>query len=125
MQKPIKNNFHGILKQKADNYAYLVYKATKKFPKEEVFGITSQLKRASLSVVLNYIEGYARIGEVQYRNFLRMSYGSLKESQYLLEFSFREKYLKIDDYNNLINLSEELGAMLWSTIKGLNEKCGK
>lgn len=117
--------FHDILKKKADNYAYLVYVATKLFPREEIYGITSQLRRSALSVVLNYIEGYARIGEIQYRNFLRMSYGSLKESQYLIEFSYRENYLSKEDYNRLINLSEELGAMLWSIINGINNKCGK
>ncbi|MDD5464001.1 MAG: four helix bundle protein [Candidatus Moranbacteria bacterium] len=117
--------FHDILKQKADNYAYLVYAATKSFPKDEMYGIISQLRRSALSVVLNYIEGYARIGEVQYRNFLRMSYGSLKESRYLLDFSYREKYLNEEEYKKLINLAEELGAMLWSIIDGINSKCGK
>jgi len=119
------NKFHEILKQKADSYAYLVYVATKNFPRDEIYGMTSQLRRAALSVVLNYIEGYARMGDVQYRNFLRTSYGSLKESQYLLEFAYREKYLSEEDYKKLINLGEELGAMLWSTIDGINGKCGK
>lgn len=117
--------FHDILKKKADDYAYFVYGVTKFFPRDEIYGITSQIRRSALSVVLNYIEGYARIGEIQYRNFLRMSYGSLKESQYLIEFSYREKYLSKEDYNKLINLSEELGAMLWSIINGINKKCGK
>src|SRR5476649_155700 len=99
------NKFHDILKQKADNYAYLAYAATKGFPREEIYGITSQLRRSALSVVLNYIEGYARIGDAQYRNFLRIAYGSLKESQYLIEFSYREKYLSEEEYNKLINLA--------------------
>lgn len=117
--------FHDKLKKKADEYAYLVYHETKTFPREEIYGLTSQLRRAALSVVLNYTEGYARQGEVQYRNFLRISYGSLKESQYLLYFSFREKYLNEDEYKKIINLGEELGAMLWSTIGGISNKCGK
>ena len=111
--------FHDILKQKADEFAFSVYAATKKFPKEEIYGMTSQLRRASLSVVLNYIEGYARIGDKQYKNFLKMSYGSLKESKYLIYFSYREGYISKENYNKLISLAEEIGAMLWKTIQGI------
>lgn len=113
--------FHDILKKKADEFAFSVYKITKNFPKDEIYGITSQLRRSSLSVILNYIEGYSRIGDKQYKNFLRMSYGSLKESKYLIYFSCREGYIKKDCYNKLINLSEEIGAMLWKTIQGIKD----
>ena len=120
----MEQKFHDILKEKADEFALAVYEATRDFPREEIYGITSQLRRAALSVILNYIEGYARVGNKSYKNFLQISYGSLKESKYLIYFSYREKYLKDDEYNNLINLGEELGAMLWSTIDGLSKKCG-
>lgn len=76
-----------------DEYAHFVYKLTKTFPKDEVYGITSQLRRSSVSVILNYIEGYARIKDKVHKNFLEISYGSLKESKYLLHFSFIENYL--------------------------------
>ena len=105
-----------------DNYVHFVYKFTKSFPKEELYGTTSQLKRASLSVVLNYIEGYARLGDKQLKNFLQMSYGSLKETKYLLYFAEREGYIEKENYKKLINLSEEIGAMLWTTIKGIKVK---
>ncbi len=117
-----KNSFHDILKNKADEFAFLVYKITKDFPRDEIYGITSQLRRASLSVVLNYIEGFARVGDKQFKNFLQMSYGSLKESKYLLYFSYREKYMNEKEYKKLISLSEELGAMLWKTIQGVKNK---
>jgi len=116
------DNFHKILKQKLDEFAFLVYKCSKEFPREEIYGITSQLRRASLSIVLNYIEGYARLGDNQLKYFLQMSYGSLKETKYLLYFSEREGYIKSENYKKLINLSEEIGAMLWTTIKGIKEK---
>jgi len=51
-----------------------------------------------------------------------MSYGSLKETKYLLYFSEREGYIEKENYKKLINLSEEIGAMLWTTIKGIKEK---
>ncbi|PJB19449.1 four helix bundle protein, partial [Candidatus Falkowbacteria bacterium CG_4_9_14_3_um_filter_36_9] len=59
-------------------------KITRSFPKDELYGITSQLRRAALSVILNYIEGYARKRDKVYKNFLEISYGSLKEAKYLL-----------------------------------------
>ena len=117
------NKFHDDLKKKMDDYAFGVYVVTKKFPKDEMYGITSQLRRSALSVILNYIEGFARTGDKQLKNFLNISYGSLKESKYLLYFSKREEYIEEVEYEKLIKLSEEIGAMLWTTIRGLKEKC--
>ena len=90
---------------------------TRTFPKEELFGIVSQWRRSSLSIALNYVEGFARIGVANNKNFLRISFGSLKESQYLLEFSFVEKYITEEDYNYAKSLSDKIGAMLWGVIK--------
>ncbi len=114
-----KTSFHGILKTKMDELAHLTYKATREFPKDELFGIVSQLRRAVLSVILNYTEGYARSRKAVMINFLEISYGSLKETKYLLHFSWKEKYLSEESYKKLIILAEEIGAMLWRTIKNL------
>lgn len=113
--------FHDDLKLKMDNYVHLVYKITKNFPRDELYGITSQLRRAALSVILNYIEGYARKRNKAkvYKNFLEISYGSLKESKYLLHFSLVENYITKDDYEKAVKLAEDIGAMLWGTIKNL------
>ncbi len=62
--------FHEKLKMKMDNFTHGVYRATRDFPREEIYGVTSQLRRVSLSVILNYIEGYARQKEKVYKNFL-------------------------------------------------------
>lgn len=82
-------------------YVKHVYILTESFPRDELFGVTSQFRRASMSVILNYIEGYARRkgsrGKV-YNNFLEISYGSLKESKYLVYFSYTENYLTKHDY---------------------------
>ncbi|MEF3691810.1 MAG: four helix bundle protein [Candidatus Moraniibacteriota bacterium] len=115
-------NFHDILKKKADRFAFYTYKISKNFPKEEIYGITSQLRRSSLSVILNYIEGYARKGDKEYKYFLKISYGSLKESKYLIFFAYREKYISKEDYNKLISLADELGAMFWSIIQKIDKK---
>ena len=112
--------YHEKLKSKMDKYVHLMYKVTRNFPKEELFGVTSQIRRSSLSVILNYIEGYARGKDKVHKNFLEISYGSLKESKYLLYFSYTEKYLDEKGYKELLKLSEEIGAMLWGIIKKLN-----
>lgn len=117
MQK--NNKFHEELRNIMDEFINKVYDCTEVFPKKEIFGLTSQLRRASLSVILNYIEGYARQGKNVLRNFLGISYSSLKECKYLIYFSYRRKYLKKEDYQKLIDLSEKIGAMLWGIIQKL------
>ncbi len=77
--------------QISDRLAWKTYECTDKFPKHELFGITSQLRRAILSVSLNIIEGYARDSKNEFRHFLRIALGSLAESGYLIEFANREK----------------------------------
>jgi len=109
--------FHEILKQKMDEYAHGVYSLTKKFPKEELYGITSQLRRSALSVILNYIEGYARNRDKVHKNFLETSYGSLKESKYLIHFSYKESLISRTEYEKLLHIAEEIGKMLWGILK--------
>ena len=111
------NQFHDQLKIKMDEYAHFVYKLSKQFPKHERYGITSQLRRSSLSVILNYIEGFARMKTKVYQNFLEIAYGSLKESKYLLHFSLIEKFLTKKDYKKALKLAEEIGAMLWKSMQ--------
>lgn len=108
--------FHDELKIKMDEFVHLIYKLTKDFPKEELYGVISQLRRAALSIILNYIEGYARVKSKVHKNFLEISYGSLKETKYLLHFSLIENYLIEEDYKKAMKLAEEIGAMLWGTI---------
>ena len=108
--------FHNQLRNKIDEFVHLVYQLTKTFPKNELYGITSQLRRASLSVALNYIEGFARNKNKVYKNFLEISYGSLQESKYLLEFSKKEGLIKELESNKVIKLADEIGAMLWGII---------
>jgi four helix bundle protein len=105
-----------------DEYVHFVYKVTKNFPKEEIYGVTSQLRRATLSVILNYIEGYARVKNKVHKNFLEISYGSLQESKYLLEFSLKEGYIVEEEYRKAIMLAENIGAMLWGVIKNIKFK---
>ena len=110
------SNYHKELKILMNEYVHFVYGLTRKFPREEIYGVISQIRRSSLSVILNYIEGYARIGEASYKNFLKIAYGSLQESKYLLEFSRDEKYLPEADYIKATKMADRIGAMLWGII---------
>ena len=114
--------FHERLRRLMDNYVHLVYKLTRGFPKGELYGVISQLRRAALSTILNYIEGFARGKGKSYKNFLDISYGSLKESQYILLFSYEEHYLSEVEYQEAHKLGEEIGAMVWGILKGLKEE---
>ncbi|MBU3942407.1 four helix bundle protein [Patescibacteria group bacterium] len=116
------NDFADQLKRKMDEYVHLVYKISKKFPKEEMYGTTSQLRRATLSIILNYIEGFARTRKAVKLNFWEISYGSLKESKYLIYFSLKEEYINKENYEMAIKLAEEIGAMLWRSIQPLKEQ---
>jgi len=112
-----KKNFHGELRENIDEFVHLAYKLTRKFPKEEIFGSASQLRRAALSVMLNYVEGYSRMRGKVHRNFLEISYGSLKESKYLIEFSRVEGFINLEEYKEALSLAEKIGAMLWGILK--------
>ena len=106
--------------KKADEFAYQVYLETKRFPKDELYGITSQLRRAALSVALNLVEGSARQGKNETRHFAAIALGSLSEAEYLLEFSFRLQYLDDPVFKKLESLREETGALLWGFHKSLS-----
>lgn len=122
MERMEEKDFHGQLKDLMDEYVQKVYLYTKKFPREEIFGVTSQLRRAALSVVLNYIEGYARQRKEVLRNFIEISYGSLKESGYLIYFAHTQKFLSELEYKELAALGDRIGKMLWGILIGLKQK---
>ena len=114
-------NFKEKLKVKMDNFVHEVFRVSKKFPREEIYITVSQLKRAALSIVLNYIEGYARIKKGNQLNFLEISYGSLKETKYLLYFSMKENFIPENEYIILSKMIDEVGAMLWTEIVALDK----
>jgi four helix bundle protein len=110
-----------IVWQKADEFAFQVYTATRDFPKDEIYGIISQLRRAALSVPTNIVEGYGRGGRKELKQFLNIALGSLAETRYLLDFSLRLKYLNSATYTRLQDLAEEVGKLLWKFYKAQEE----
>jgi four helix bundle protein len=103
--------------QKSNQLALDIYKITSSFPKEEMYGIISQLRRAALSVPTNIVEGYARKGDKELNRFINISLGSLAEVEYLLDFSRELNYLNNKDYLQLKETREEVGRLLWSFYK--------
>lgn len=103
--------------QVADKLAWEIYQLTDKFPKDETYGVTSQLRRSALSVPLNIVEGYSRNSKNEFRQFLRIALGSLAETAYLVEFASKRKYITSNDYENLKSIKEECGRILWKLMK--------
>ena len=102
--------------KKAHEYTLEIYKITKQYPKDELFGIVSQLRRASSSVPANIVEGSARRTDKEFCQFLVQARGSLVETQYFLELSKDLGYLLEDDFNRLSEISVEIAKMLNSFI---------
>lgn len=115
-----KQKYHERLRSLMDKYVHLVYRVSKDFPREEQYGATSQLRRAALSITLNYIEGYARGRKAVHKNFLEISYGSLQESSYLTRFAHEEGWLSEKAYQEFASLEREIGAMLWGVLRKMN-----
>jgi len=118
-QSNYQTKFHEELRELIDCYIHSIYDETVHFPANEQFGVTSQIRRSALSVMLNYVEGFARIHNKVVRNFLEISYGSLKESRYLLYFSYKRKYLKKEKLDELEIKGDRIGKMLWGIIEKL------
>jgi four helix bundle protein len=97
----------------SDDLALKIYQTTKAFPKEEIYGIISQLRRAALSIPTNIVEGYSRKGDKELSHFINISLGSLAEVKYLLYFSNRLGYLKQEEYMAQKAGYKALGKKLW------------
>jgi len=108
-----------------DEYVNFVYDMTRNFPKEENYSSVSQWRRAALSIILNYIEGYARRKPLLQLNFYEISYGSFRESKYLLYFAFKREFINKDQYNKGSVIMEEIGKMLWTEITSLEKSIKK
>lgn len=102
--------------QLADSMVIDIYRVTKCFPKEEMFGLTSQLRRAAVSVPANIVEGSSRQHKRDYLNFLYISRGSVAETGYLLELSDKLGYLKNEEYKKIEAMRSEVSKTLYGLI---------
>jgi four helix bundle protein len=97
------------------------YEATKRFPREEAYGLTS-IRRAAASIAANIAEGHGRDGTAHFIQFLRVGQGSLKELETHLILSQRVGLLKETECQALLSQGDEIGRMLRSLIRNLQKK---
>jgi four helix bundle protein len=121
-QKSSKPHRNLLAWQKCMELAVEIYKATDKFPKEEIYGLTSQLRRAGISGPSNISEGGADRTPQQFYNFLSNVIGSLNEIDTQLELAFRLGYLSQSDYDRLFKLLDECLALTYGLRKSLRSK---
>ena len=100
--------------QKAHLLTLAVYQETKKFPSDEKFGLTSQLRRSVSSVPTNIVEGYARNGSKEFGHFLNIARGSVEETKYHLILAKDLGYLSEEKFQALFSLCDEAGRMLFA-----------
>jgi four helix bundle protein len=100
-----------------------IYLVSRTFPSEERFGLTSQLRRASVSVVANIAEGAARTGPREFLQFLSISRGSLAEAETLLTLSHRLGMTSQSEMRGLLDLSAEISRMLGALQRSLHARC--
>jgi four helix bundle protein len=90
-----------------------IYGATEKWPKQELFGLTSQTRRAALSVPANIAEGAGKRGSVEFGRYLDIALGSSSELSYLLRFSKDRGLLRNPEWETLEALRERTSILLW------------
>jgi len=94
-----------------------VYSITRLFPKEELYGLASQIRRSAVSIPSNIAEGYGRYSTNDYTRFLQIAIGSLYELQTQLEICLNLGYLSKDTFEKIYEQSREIERMLSSLIK--------
>ena len=105
--------------QRSVQLAVAVYQLTKDFPREEIYGLTSQLRRAGVSVPSNIAEGYGRASKGEYRNFVGMARGSALEIQTQLVIADQLGFGNRKKLENASQLADETGRMLWAMMQKL------
>ena len=112
MSKELKAFRKLIVWQRAHELTLMIYKTSEKFPKHELFGLTSQVRRSAVSVEANIAEGYALGTSPNYLRHLNISVGSLAETESHVEIAHDLKYLLDTDYERLAEKAREVGYLL-------------
>ncbi|MEA3547369.1 MAG: four helix bundle protein [Thermodesulfobacteriota bacterium] len=105
----------------ADEVAVLAYRVTAGFPREEMYGLTSQMRRAAVSVPSNIVEGCARDSQADYLRFLYIAFGSLRELHYQLSLSKRLGFLRNQDLSLIEPEIVETEKVLNGLIRALRD----
>jgi four helix bundle protein len=108
--------------EKAHHLTLEIYKMTAEFPKEEQFGITSQIRRAATSIGLNIAEGCGRGSDADFKRFLFIALGSATETEYCLQLALDLHYIPNDLYVVMNDQINEMKKMLYAFTEKLKEK---
>jgi four helix bundle protein len=109
----------------ADDLTVALYEQTRSFPREEIYGLTSQLRRASYSVPANIVEGSSRESRKDYLHFLYIARGSLSETQYFIHLAHRLGYLSSQEAEALHIQTKSVFGCLHGLIKSVEQETGK
>ncbi len=107
--------------QLADEIAIMIYRITKNFPKEEIFGLTSQMRRCAVSVSSNIVEGSARESQKEYLRFLEIAFSSLRELHYQFSLSKRLGYIEQQESDEFELKITETGKVLAALIRSIRK----
>lgn len=102
---------------KADELVLAIYGVTRKFPKDELFGLVSQMRRSAVSVPANIVEGYGRNTEKDKLQFYYIARGSLNELEYYIDLSCKLKYIDDKERSELVDMRNMVGKLLFGFIK--------
>ena len=108
--------------KKSHDYVLEIYKTTHTFPKEEMYGLVSQIRRSAVSISANIAEGCGRNSDAELRRFLVIAYGSASENDYLLFLSKELNYIDSDSYKVIYEKLNGIRRMLNSFIQKLNKR---
>lgn len=108
--------------EKVHKFAIEIYHLTKNFPKEETYGLTSQIRRSAFSVPINVVEGQASCSKKEFLNFLNISNRSLVETEYLLEICEELGFIKKEEYHKVEEMRKEVAIILNAFIRSVKDK---
>ena len=105
----------------ADKIALMIYRITKGYPREEIYGLASQMRRSAVSVPSNIVEGCARESQIEYLRFLEISFGSLRELLYQFDLSHRLGFLNDSDFSECNQKLRETEKVLAALLRSLRK----
>jgi len=107
-----------IVYQRSKELVLLIYKTTKSFPKEELYVLVPQMRRAAISIMANIVEGYVK-SRGEFARFIDISIGSSTELEIYLELALELKYLNVEGFNKSYNLLLEVKKLLYTYKRSL------
>lgn len=114
-----------IVWQKSMELARIIYRLTSRFPRDEVFGLTNQIRRAVVSIPSNIAEGFGRGSDREFIHFLRIAKGSAAEVETQILISEDLNYVSPDDAQTALSLCDEIRRMLGTMIVKIGKRIGK